>query len=222
MRTKPPVRHLPSALPRVPLGLALRRRPRLRWALVGLVALVLGLVVRHVVDEAAATRAAWGPTEVVRVAARDLEVGHVLRAGDTRAVTVPRAAAPAGALHDAAKGRTVRSSVLEGEVLLARRLAERGAIGIAALLPGGTRAVAIPVEAGTAPPLQVGQLVDVIAVTAADEASGSAPGFVLAADAPVVEVGEQAVTVAVARELAPRIAVALAGGAVSLALVAPG
>lgn len=220
MRRQPPVRQLGPSLPRLPLALALRRRPRMRWALVGSVALVLGLVVSHVIDEAAATRTAWGRTRTVRVAARDLEVGHVLRAGDTHVLTVPVSAAPPGALHGAATGRVVRSSVLEGDVLVERRLSERGASGVAARLPPGTRAVAIPVEAGTAPPLEVGQVVDVIAVVAGD-AAGAAPGFVLAAAAPVVQVGELAVTVAVEPELAPRIAVALAQGAVSLALVAP-
>jgi Flp pilus assembly protein CpaB len=158
----------------------------------------------------------------VRVAVRDLEVGHVLRSTDTRAVVVPAAAAPPGARRDAAVGRVVRSVVLAGEVLGDRRLSETGLTGVAALLPPGTRAVAVPVEPGSAPPLEVGQLVDVIAVVASEGSSKDAPGFVLAPRALVVQVGEQAVSVAVDPDLAPRVAVALAAGAVSLALVGPG
>jgi hypothetical protein len=90
---------------------------------------------------------------------------------------------------------------------------------VAALLPEGARAVAVPAEASAVPPLEVGHRVDVLAVGAAD---GRAVASVLAASALVVDVGEHAVTVAVDPGAVPRIAAALAAGAVTLALVAPG
>jgi Flp pilus assembly protein CpaB len=219
MRPKPPVRPLVPSLPRVPFALALRRRPRLRWALVALLALCVGLLVQGAVSRADAVRAAWGRTRTVVVATRDLPVGHVLGAGDTARKEVPAALAPPGALAAVPAGRAVRMPVFDGEVLVQRRLAPPGVGGVAARLPAGMRAVAIPTEPGTAPRLQVGQRVDVVAVAASSD--GSVPGFVLARAAPVVDVREGAAAVAVDPEVVPRIAVALAEGAVSLALVAP-
>ena len=79
--------------------------------------------------------------------------------------------------------------------------------------------MAVPVEAGTTPPLVVGDRVDVLVAVAPEAAGGGAPGFVLAEAVLVVDVAEQAVTVAVPRDVAPRLAVAFGHGAVSLALV---
>jgi Flp pilus assembly protein CpaB len=219
MRPKPAVRHLVPSRPGLPLALALRRRPRLRWALAAAAAAVLGLLVAGAVNRAERARAAWGRTQTVLVATHDLAAGLELEAGDTEARTVPVAAAPRGAVTSAPAGRVVRLPVLGGEVLVRGRLAGTGVTGVAALLPHGTRAVAIPTEPGTAPPLRVGQRVDVVAVAAGSD--GAVPGFVLARAAPVVDVREQAASVAVDPDAVPRIAVALAEGAVSLALVAP-
>ena len=204
-------------LPRV--ALALRRRPRVRLALVAVLALVVAVLVQRTVAGADAVRAAWGPRARVVVATRDLAPGHVVTAGEVREVSLPPAAVPPEALDRVAPGRVVRSLVLEGEVIVRRRLSAAGVDGIAALLPDGTRAVAVPVEAGTAPPLEVGQTVDLVAVVAGD---GLIPqAGVLAAAAPVVHVGDHAVTVALDAEVVPRVAAALAAGAVTLVLVAP-
>jgi len=122
---------------------------------------------------------------------------------------------PAGALGRVGRGRVVRSAVLRGEVVLGRRLAAPDVGGVAALLPEGTRAVAIPADEGDAPPLLVGQRVDVVAVAADD--GGPAAG-VIAAGALVVDVAEHAVTIAVDAEAVPRVVSALAAGAIALAL----
>jgi Flp pilus assembly protein CpaB len=207
--------------PRPPLAriaLALRRRPRLRTATVAVLALVVGLVVQRTVSGAEAVRAAWGPRQPVVVAARDLRPGHVVRSGDVRLVSLPPAAVPPGAVEEVRPGRVVRALVLEGEVLVRRRLSAAGALGIAGRLPEGSRAVAVPVDPGTAPPLEVGQTVDLVAVAAGD---GPFPqAGVLAAGAPVVDVGEEAVTVALDPAVVPRVAAALGAGAVTLVLVA--
>lgn len=207
------------SFPRIPFALALRRRPRVRLALVGALALVVALLVQRTVAGAEARRAAWGPGETVVVATRDLPAGHVLRDSDVREVSLPPAAVPPGALTRVASGRVVRAPVFEGEVLLRPRLAGAGVVGVAALLPPGTRAVAVPVDPGTAPPLRVGQQVDLVAVVAGDD--GRPTAGVLAAAAPVVAVGERAVTVALDPALVPRVTAALGAGAVTLALVAP-
>jgi hypothetical protein len=74
------------------------------------------------------------------------------------------------------------------------------------------------VEPGTTPPLAVGDRVDVLVALPAEAADGGPPGFALATDVVVVDVTEAAVTVAVPRAAAPRLAVAFGQGAVTLAL----
>jgi hypothetical protein len=79
----------------------------------------------------------------------------------------------------------------------------------------------VPVAAGAAPPLTVGDLVDVVTVVAIGDAAaddGGAPAFTLVEAATVVHVGEQAVTVAVPDDDAERLAWAVANSAVVLAL----
>jgi hypothetical protein len=67
--------------------------------------------------------------------------------------------------------------------------------------------------------LAVGDRVDVVVALAPEAAGGGPPGFALASDVLVVEVTEVAATVAVPRDVAPRLAVAFGQGAVTLALV---
>jgi Flp pilus assembly protein CpaB len=207
-------------LPRVRIALALRRRPRLRLALATAAAVVLGLAVARVASDAEATRAAWGGTRTVLVATRDLPAGHRIGLGDTEPRRLPRALVPPGALATAPTGQVVREPVLEGEVLPRRRLGRAGSAGLVALLPAGTRAVAVPRDPATVPPVRVGQRVDVVAVVGGGSAGGP-PALVLARAAPVVSVDEDAIAVAVAPATVPRVAAALAEGAVTLAVVAP-
>ena len=214
MRPKPPAVRLPVP-DRLPLVLALRRRPRLRRALGIALAALVAVAVTTTVQRAEATRAAWGRSRAVVVATRDLPPGHVLEAGDTEVVDLPEAAVPDGAVGRVEAGRVVRSGAFEGEVLLRRRLAGDGVVGPAALLPEGTRAVAVPVEPGSAPPLAVGQHVDVVGIVAVD---GVPEPALLATAAPVLAVAERAVTVAVAPDRVPMLAAALAAGTVTLAL----
>jgi Flp pilus assembly protein CpaB len=139
----------------------------------------------------------------------------VLRDADLRLVALPEAALPPDPLGAGAVGRTVRSAVYEGEVLTRPRVARDGAGGVAALLPEGTRAVAIPLSDDSAPPLQVGQRVDLVAVLAGG--GGAAPeAGALVAGAPVLHVAERAATVAVEEADVARVAAALALGAVTV------
>lgn len=211
-----PLRSLLTSAPRVPFALALRRRPRLRRGLAALAALAVGLLVQRTVAGADAVRAGWGARSPVVIATRDLEPGHTLRAGDVRTIELPAAATPPGALARVPSGRTVRALVLEGEVVTRRRLSESGARGVAALLPEGTRAVAVPIEPGSAPPLLVGQLVDVVA--AGVGADGGTAAEVLAPGVPVVAVSEQAATIAVEPQDVRPVVAALAAGAITLAV----
>lgn len=201
--------------------LALRRQPQLWWLLTVAVALGVGWVVSSIVADAERTRLAWGTTELVAVTSRHLAAGTTIDGGDVELVARPRALVPEGAVAEVPDGQVVAVAMEAGEVVVRARLAPLGLGPLAATLAPGTRAVAVPVEAGLAPPLLVGDRVDVMVAVAPEAAGGGPPGFVVAADALVVAVDEAAVTVAVSRAEAPRIAVALGQGAVTLALVGP-
>ena len=124
-----------------------------------------------------------------------------------------------GQLLPATGDGRLAEAVYEGEAIRAERLAAHALSAVAARLPAGTRAMAIPMEAGLVPALTIGDRVDVLVAVPAEAAAGGPPGFALAEAALVVDVTEQAVTVALPRDLAPRLAVAFGHGAVSLALV---
>ncbi|MGK2948190.1 MAG: SAF domain-containing protein, partial [Acidimicrobiales bacterium] len=208
--------------PRPPsLGLVLRRHPRLRQALLGATALAMAASVLSITESAEERRAAWGTTTPVVVATTDIAVGAAVDVGTAEVVEWPAALVPPGALTEVPDGQRATSPIWAGEVVDHRRLATRDLSAVAARLPAGTRAVAVPVEPGTAPPLEVGDRVDVLVALPAEAAGGGPPGFALATDAPVVEVGDTSVVVALSPDLAPKVAVALGQGAVTLALVGP-
>jgi hypothetical protein len=80
--------------------------------------------------------------------------------------------------------------------------------------------VAVPTGSGL--PLEVGDRVDVLATFDAGTTGAGEPTFAVARRAVVVHVGEDAVTVAVTTSAAPRVAYALAAGAVTLVLSGSG
>lgn len=220
MRPTPPPSRRRARRRRLPrIGLILRRDPRVWWAGVLAVALGLGGATSSVVARAERVRQGWGATAQVLVAHHDLAPGDRVGRADVALVARPLALIPATALHALPHGAIARAAVLAGEVIVAERLAPSGLRGIAALLPAGTRAVAIPTEAGSTPPLAAGDHVEVLVALAQESAAGGPPGFVLVPDALVVAVTETSVAVAVPRDSAPRIAVALGLGAVTLALI---
>lgn len=200
-------------------GLWLRRDPRLWWLAVGACALTVGLIVSTIVGAADRTRAAWGRSERVLVATHDLAPGDRIDRGDVTLVDRPTAMLPGRVLRRLPDRAIVRSTILAGEVVVAPRLTTGSLSAVAARLPPGTRAIAIPIELGSAPPLDTGDLVDVLVALPPELAAGRPPGFAVATDALVVALDDSAVTIAVPRATAPRIAVALGQGAVTLALV---
>jgi Flp pilus assembly protein CpaB len=126
---------------------------------------------------------------------------------------VPRAFVPDGALAEDPVGRTVLAPLYPGEAVLGRRLAPDGLVGVAALLPEGAVALAVPVGPA-ALHLRVGDVVDVLAT------AGDGSTRVVAGDALVVDVREQTVTVAVGEREGPAVATALTQATVNLALTA--
>lgn len=206
-----------------PVVLRARRalvRPLVRRTLIALVAVATGVTVASLVRSAEGARRAWGASRPVAVATHDLAVGEVLGAGAAEVHDLPVAAVADRALGRAPVGATVRHPVAAGEALVAERLAPLGLTGAAALVPPGSRALAVPLGPAGAPPLAVGDLVDVLAVSPPEAGGGPAASAVVGA-VPVVATGDESASVAVPRDDVPAVAHALAQGAVVLALVGP-
>jgi Flp pilus assembly protein CpaB len=210
------------------LAVRLRRllvRTRWRRALVVSAAIATGVVVTTAMRSAERALDRWGDTRTVAVARHDLAPGDVVEADDVERRELPEVAVADDALGEVPVGAVVRQPVGDGEPILASRLGPEGVTGPAALVPEGDRAVAIPIGPLGRPPLRVGDQVDVLAVIPSEAAlqghddglatTGAVP---LVEHAPVVDVADQAVTVAVPHALTPTVAYAAAQGAVVLAL----
>ena len=211
-------------LPRPPLGwfpARYRIRPRavLHWALVVALAAGAVLVVARRLEQAEATIDRWGALRRVVVATERIEPGEALGADRVEERDVPATAVLEGTLTAAPTGRIATAVLLPGEPIVEDRLAPDGLSGVAALLPPDTRALAVP--GGTQGlPLEVGDQVDVLAVLDPLVDPAEDPTRAVAVGATVVDVGEEAVTVAVSPDEAPEVAFALAQGTLTLALSA--
>lgn len=189
------------------------RHPIPFWiAAIALTALTVTTVAR-VSGAAAAERDRWGERRPVVVALHDLAPGAAIDAGDAEIRLLPSALVPADAATVSVTGMVAAAFVGRGEVVLTRRLAPAGLSPIAALLPPGTRGVAV--AQGPAPlPVDVGDLVDVLATF------DGQPTFAVSTGAVVVAVTEDAVTVAVDESEVDEVAYAVTTASVTLVLTA--
>ena len=180
-----------------------RARPRTRalLATAGAATVVLGGI-------AHAATSPHGPPTSVWLASHDLPVGHVLGSGDVRRAAWPRDLVPDGAVDDPAG--TVRAPLTRGAVVTDRHL---GDDGIAAGLPDGFAAVAVPHDA--LPQLPAGTRLDLVALDLDGRAVPLASGAV------VLAVDDVAVWVAVERRTAAGVAGAAAAGALGVVVVPP-
>lgn len=204
-----------------PARFPIPRRPPLRHVVAAALALFVGLTVHRTTTSAVDRAAALGDTVEVIVVQRSRGAGATLGGDDVTREPRPRAHVPDGAVTGSkivsVTGRALRSAVAAGEVLVTDRLAGEGRTGPAALVPRGWRAMAIPfIE--TPVPAAPGDLVDVIASFDPSLVEGD-PSVVVAERAVVVDVDDDAITVAVTRSRATHVAFALANGIVTLALV---
>jgi Flp pilus assembly protein CpaB len=213
-------------VPTSPIVLVVRARravarPGVRRLAVAVLAVATALTVTGLVRAAEAARDRWGDRRPVVVAVRDLAPGEVLEAGAVETRDLPVAAVADAAVAEAPVGAVVRQPIAAGEPVVASRLAPHGLTGTAALVPPGRRAVAVPTGPALRPPVVVGDLVDVVVVLPgeADAVTSAEPAFPLVEGAAVVAVGDEAVTVAVPRAEASRLAWAVGTGSVVLALV---
>jgi pilus assembly protein CpaB len=200
----------------------LSRSPLAFWVAVALLALATAGVVAKLVGRADALAGRYGPLRPVVVAARSVERGVELAEADVAVRRLPATLLPEGAFASTGGvlGRTTVAPLVAGQLVLLGHLAPDGLSGVAALLPAGTRAVAVPAEGGPAL-VRRGDLVDVLATFDPSVTGGGEPTVAVALGSLVVDVGTDVVTVAVIPEEARRIAFAIAHGTITLA-VTPG
>jgi Flp pilus assembly protein CpaB len=177
-------------------------------------ALVAGGITAGIVGRADAVLDAYGTRRLTATATRDLAIGTEIRSDDVAWRELP-AGLVVGSPLDDSLGRIVTAPILAGEALVAERLAPDGARGPMALAPPGGRALAIPVADGR-PPARVGDRVDVVAVPL----DGSTRARRVANEAVVVDVGDDAITVAVRPDELAGTARAVFEGTAILALAA--
>lgn len=190
----------------------LRRRRVPYWAVAGTVALLTAVVIGRIGGAAAAERTRWGTSHPVIVVTSTVRAGGRLE-GHVAARDLPVALLPRNALATVPPGAVAATDLVPGEVVLAHRLAGRSTV--AARMPSGTRAVAVPTAGGL--PLEVGDRVDVLATFDTGDPTAE-PTVTVADDAIVLATGKESVTLAVARSAAPRVAYALAAGTITVVL----
>jgi Flp pilus assembly protein CpaB len=203
-------------LPPVPWRRAVRRARRsvaLRWLLVVVAAGAVAVEGARIGADATAEREAWGTSVDVVVVRRRVAAGDPIRSGDVGLEPWPAALVPDDAVHAVPGGAVASAALVPGEALVSSRVAPAGIGPVAARVPAGWRAVAVPTSASglgpPAPPLEVGDRVDLLA-----------PDPVAVA-AVVVAVDDSSVTVAVPADDATAVAEALAATVVTVVLRGP-
>ncbi len=191
----------------------LRRLPILWWASVIALAFVIGSLVAGTVSRAEAAAQRYEGVVHVAVAAKTVEPGAIISAGDIRYDDRPRAFLPDSPTVDNPVGRVASSAMVAGEVFVDAKLAPGGLSSVAALLHPAERAVSVP-NSKVGLRLKVNDSVDVIGSFGSTDETA----LTLAEAARVVDVSEDSVTVAVAKSEAPRVALVASKGHVSLAL----
>jgi Flp pilus assembly protein CpaB len=194
------------------------RHPLVYWTVAIALTFVTVSAVQRSTTSADAARRRWGEGHAVVVATRELAIGALIGPDDVTIASWPDAVVPAGALRDPPIGRTVTATIEPGEAVGGARVAPEGLHGIAALVPRGSRAMAIPIG-GAAPAVAPGDTVDLIAgFDAVATGNGEAPSFPVATGALVLGVDEHQVVVAVMEADVPRVAFAITAGTVVVAV----
>jgi Flp pilus assembly protein CpaB len=195
-----------------------RHHPLVRLTAVVVLVLLAASIIQRTAASAVEARRRWGHDRTVVVARHRIAMGDVVEADAIVTQSWPAGLVPAGAVEGSPVGRTAVATIEPGEAVIVARLAPEGLGGVAALVPSGWRAMAIPVGP-TVVALTVGDHVDLIAgFDVASANADEAPAFTVAENATVVAVDDRRVTVAVHESDATRVAFAIVAGTVVPAL----
>jgi len=191
-----------------------RRAPLIRQAVALAVAAGAVAWALQTNNRAVAIRGAYGTLRRVAVARHPLAAGALLGAADVSWRDLPALALPADPAPNPV-GRTTLAPIAAGQVLTSAQLSDGRARGLAALVPPGEQAVAVPL-ADHALGLAPGDRVEVVAPAR----DGNGTGHVVVRDAPVLQVGSGRVVLAVGDDEIDALADALAAGQPVIALEA--
>lgn len=184
------------------------RQPSLYLAAAAITVSVTAGITYRFLSVAQEGAARYGRPVAVYVAAEDLAAGSVIGSDDVERRSLPASAVPASALRRSPVGSTLGQEVASGQVIVGGALSRAGRSPLAASLPPGTVAVAVP-RSVTLPPLRRDDRVDLWV------AADTRP---LEVGAPVVAVEPDSVVVAVSDDSAGAVAAALLAGPVLLAV----
>ena len=193
----------------------LARHPAVYWILVGALAVAAALAVDQRLDGVTEARAAWGTSRSVLVAVRDIEPGASLDPRSVVSRVLPVAALADNAIDAVPAGAVALHRIVAGEVVLGHHVAP--GTGAAGRLPAGMSGILIPASASGLP-LELGDLVDVVAIDDPLGAEADGGGSVLAANALVIGATDDALVVAVDDGDAAAAAAAAASGRAVLVL----
>lgn len=192
------------------------------WAVALAVSLLTGLTAARLMSRARHDAALYGAPVPVVVAAQRVDAGDVVEPADVVVRPVPSSWSPDRALRRPAQavGQTVVVTLLPGLPVTSEHLAPDGLAGITALLGAGERAVAVPRDAASVP-LRRGDHVDVVASGSGGPGGDVVAGVRLVPASRVLDVGDEAATVAVPEDRAAEVAAYALEGLITLAVSGP-
>jgi len=194
-----------------------RHHPLAYWSAVTALAVTTAILVTSLTSEARSALDAFGTVERVAVARQGIDAGQRIYDGDIAWRDLPSGVLPDQTATDVV-GRRAAAPIHAGEPIVDARLAPDGVSPLAAQVPAGRQAMALPLDT-PAPPLEVGDRVDVWAVFAPGPTD--IPADRVARRAPVVAVTDEAVTVALVDDEVAPTALALRTGSIVIALDGP-
>lgn len=198
---------------RTPLRVRLRS-PIVYWSVVGLVAVTTVASIERAQRDLDRRAAALGPTTRVVVATADHHAGDRLDRSDVERRAVPRSIVPADALVDPPDDRRLRTDVSAGEVLTSGRFAPGRPSAVAARIPAGWHAVAVPLPPA-ALALHRGDHVDLLALGATGSSEVIVDGGL------IIDSADATVTVALPTDAVADVADAVLAGTLTVALTGP-
>lgn len=193
------------------------RRPLVYWSAVALLVVVTVMGVARQSDRQRQLEAVYGELRRVPVAVSLIRPGEPLNTETVQWRARPAAAVPSGALTELADGAVAAATIHPGEVVHSERVAGLGG-GLSSRLAPGVAAVSVPTDYGV-PPVRPGDSVSLVAVFDSFATEAAPEARTVARHATVLEVGEEAVTVAIRAGEVHTTVSALVWGAVSVVAV---
>jgi Flp pilus assembly protein CpaB len=195
----------------------IRFRIRRIWhsRIVTAILVVIALIsIRSIQRQAASAADRWGATRQVFMARQTIRAGDALTANNVQLRAVPLALLPAGAVSSSALviGRSLRRDIAAGEMITASALGKIHQRSVIAITGPDRVGVALP-NPSARPPIEVGDLVDVVSLTV----NASMPNQTVSS-VEVVTQTEQAITVAASEQQAQQLVQILAAGPITILL----